>query len=170
MADQPESGSLIHESRDQMESALIEVLRTEARVRALGRQTDTAAAAVTPAGDTRTAPAVIDEVETVKEKIDLREAYAAQSRAAGRLALVTQIFEIGCSQKSEAAIYFQLSNYLFRSVSDIDGVPGAQDCLSQMATALYAYFHVSLDTENEMQVRTAWQCLESVLRELGRNI
>jgi hypothetical protein len=169
MADQPESGSLIHESRDQMESALIEVLRTEARVRALGRQADTAAAE-TAAGDIRAVTAVIDEVETVKEKIDLRDAYAAQSRAAGRLALVTQIFEIGCSQKSEAAIYFQLSNYLFRSVSDIDGVPGAQDCLSQMATALYAYFHVSLDAENEMQVRTAWQCLESVLRELGRNI
>lgn len=152
-----------------MESALIEVLRAEGRVRELGRQGD-AAVVETAAGGARAAPAVIDEVETVKEKIDLREAYAAQSRAAGRLALVTQIFEIGCSQKSEAAIYFQLSNYLFRSVSDIDNVPGAQDCLSQMATALHAYFHVSLDADNEIQVRTAWQCLEGVLRELGRNI
>jgi hypothetical protein len=61
MADQPESGSLIHESRDQMESALIEVLRTEARVRALGRQADTAAAE-TAAGDIRAVTAVIDEV------------------------------------------------------------------------------------------------------------
>ena len=170
MVDLPESSSLIHESRDQMESALIEVLRAEGRVRAMGRQSDAEAAPELAAGGGRAAPAVIDEVETVKEKIDLREAYAAQSRAAGRLALVTQIFEIGCSQKSEAAIYFQLSNYLFRSVSDIDGVPGAQDCLSQMATALHAYFHVSLDAENEDQVRTAWQCLEGVLRELGRNI
>ena len=168
MADFPESGSLIHETRDQMESVLIAVLRAEARVRALGRQSD-AAAEVEAAGG-RMAPAVIDEIETVKEKIDLRAAYAAQSRAAGRLALVTQIFEIGCSQKSEAAIYFQLSNYLFRTVNDIEGVPGSQDCLSRMATTLYAYFHVSLDAENEQQVRTAWQCLEEVLRELGRNI
>ena len=97
MADFPDSGSLIHESRDQLESALIEVLRAEARVRALGRQSD--GAAEIEAGGGRAAPAVIDEIETVKEKIDLRDAYAAQSRAAGRLALVTQIFEIGCSQK-----------------------------------------------------------------------
>jgi hypothetical protein len=61
-------------------------------------------------------------------------------------------------------------NYLFRTVKDIEGVPGTQDCLSQMATSLYAYFHVSLDAENEQQVRTAWQCLEEVLRGLGRNI
>ena len=49
-------------------------------------------------------------------------------------------------------------------------MPGAQDCLSQMATALYAYFHVSFEAENEARVRVAWQCLEVVLRELGRNI
>ena len=112
----------------------------------------------------------LDKTETQPEKIALRDDYAAQKRAATRLAMLAQVFEFGCIQKSSAAIYFQLTRYLFRSAEDIERSPGAQEALSSLAEALYQDFHICHQLGESPEIATAWRELEGIIRALGRDI
>lgn len=112
----------------------------------------------------------LSETETQQEKIDLRDSYAAQKRTATRLAMLAQVFEYGCTQKSSAAIYFQLSRYLFRTAEDIERSPGAEQALSALSEALYQDFHVRHQLGESPEVASAWRELETIIRGLGRDI
>ena len=112
----------------------------------------------------------LDETETQQEKIDLGDGFVAQKRVATRLAMLAQVFEYGCMQKSSAAIYFQLSRYLFRSQEDIEKSPGAEQALSQLAEALYQDFHVRHQLGESQEVAASWGELVGIIRALGRDI
>lgn len=112
----------------------------------------------------------LSETETQQEKIDLGDGYVAQKRAATRLAMLAQVFEFGCMQKSSAAIYFQLARTLFRSQEDIDKSPGAEQAVSKLAEALYQDFHIRHQLGESQEVAAAWGELVGIIRALGRDI
>lgn len=123
-----------------------------------------------PSADAPRRVVSLSETETQQEKIDLGDGYVAQKRAATRLAMLAQVFEYGCMQKSSAAIYFQLARYLFRSQEDIEKSPGAEQALSELAEALYQDFHVRHQLGESPEVAAAWGELVGIIRTLGRDI
>lgn len=163
-----QANSVLEEAKEDLDRA-VEVTHDAAEI---VRKLD---ASVPPAEDSAESggkPRVVSlsETETQKEKVDLRDGYVAQKRVATRLAMLAQVFEFGCMQKSSAAIYFQLSRYLFRSQEDIDKNPGAEQALSRLAEALYQDFHVRHQLGESEEVAAAWSELVGIIRGLGRDI
>lgn len=163
---------LIQEFNDELDWATEEVARTERIVMELEVEYNQKIAALTREG-TDSGPeiaAMVAEKERRQERLDLGKAYALQTRALSRFALLSRVYEIGCGGMEAATLERDLAAFLFRSSDDLDRIGDARRAVSVLATALFAYFHVAFDDANDRAVAAAWLTIEDVLRQLGREI
>jgi hypothetical protein len=162
--------TILDEIKAELDAAAIAVGAAEPAVTALGRRRTAATPAGSTPNDTPRRVVSLDDKDDAAEMIALRDTYLAMKRAANRLAMAAQVFEYGCMQMSSAAVYFQLSRYLFRSAEDIEKSPGAEQALSRLADALYRDFHASYGLGRSADIGTTWRELETIIRKLGRDI
>jgi hypothetical protein len=110
------------------------------------------------------------EKATLLEALNLGEAYATVKRAARRFSMLGRVHEIAWTAISVEAMSAILAGYLFRSSDDLKNIPGSTETVDRLAEALYAYFHVAFIDENDARVRLVWSEIETILRNIGRDI
>lgn len=163
---------LIHEIKDELDWAAEEVARTEKIVMALEVEYNVRIAKLQGGGKVAEAASrtLVAEKERRQERLDLAHAFGLQTRAVRRFALVSRVYEIGCSGGDVEAIREDLVGFLFRQSDDTQRVAGADDTLDELSRALFGYFHVEMSDQNDQAVTTAWLKVETVLQRLGREI
>lgn len=156
---------LLHEVKEELDWAERELLAVEKQFAKLESRLKTK---LNEPGGTADRNALITEIETQKQALNLNELYGILSRAARRFSLLTRVFEIGSQHsKTEDIVTALTDGLLFRQD---DTGEETDKTIFKVAAALQAYFHVHFGDESDAQLREAWLEVEGVLREKGRKI
>ncbi|WP_028877870.1 hypothetical protein [Terasakiella pusilla] len=155
---------LIHEIKRELDWAVEEVKRTEAKVMQLeidfNKKLENA--------DKNEVVRLMDEKEALQEKTGLNEAYNLQRRAAKRFYMISHVYDIASTHKSSDTIREELSKFLYRAIDGVAENADQRDKLLEMAEALMTYFNDGYSDEADEAIREAWQNIEETLRGLGR--
>jgi len=155
---------LIHEIKRELDWAVEEVKRTEAKVMQLeidfNKKLENA--------DKNEVVRLMDEKEALQEKTGLNEAYNLQRRAAKRFYMISHVYDIASTHKSSDTIREELSKFLYRTIDGVAENADQRDKLLEMAEALMTYFNDGYSDEADEAIREAWQNIEETLRGLGR--
>ncbi|WP_417795173.1 hypothetical protein [Terasakiella pusilla] len=156
---------LIHEIKRELDWAVEEVKRTEAKVMQLeidfNKKLENA--------DKNEVVRLMDEKEALQEKTGLNEAYNLQRRAAKRFYMISHVYDIASTHKSSDTIREELSKFLYRAIDGVAENADQRDKLLEMAEALMTYFNDGYSDEADEAIREAWQNIEETLRGLGRH-
>ncbi len=111
--------------------------------------------------------ALMKEKERRQEMLGLDKAYAVQKRVARDFALISRVYEIGCARSAADSTQERLAGFLFDPGGGFGRVPGAEAALRRLAEALKAYFRVSLNDDNDRNIRRAWAEIGEILKIPG---
>ena len=159
---------LQQEIKDELDRAADQVKRTEESVMDLEFDYNERVEGL-PDGlgkDARIA-ALMKEKESRQEMLGLDKAYAVQKRVARDFALISRVYEIGCSQSTAYSMQGRLADFLFDASGGIGRAPGAEAAVGRLAEALKAYFKVSLNDDNDQKIRRAWAEIGDILKIPG---
>lgn len=155
---------LIHEIKRELDWAVEEVKRTEAKVMRLEVDFNKKLEHAEPSDVSR----LMEEKEHLQEKTGLNEAYNLQRRAAKRFYMISHVYDIASTHKSSDTIREELSKFLYRAIDGVAENADQRDKLLEMAEALMTYFNDGYSDEADEAIREAWQNIEETLRGLGR--
>ncbi len=162
---------LIEEAKSELDVAYEEVKRAEQEIMGLEYTFNEKLAALSTAGaDDPTVAKLTAEKEELQSKIDINHLYELQKSAVGRFAMVSSAFTLVGTVEDAAMCADLLRQVLFREPEikgrrvEIDGI------IRTFVKGLRAYSREDSSSELDQKVRTAWGEIESVLRELGRDI
>ena len=159
---------LQQEIKDELDLAAAHVKRTEESVMDLEfdyneRVEDMADG---PGKDPRIA-ALMKEKEIRQEALGLDKAYAVQKRAARDFALISRVYEIGCSPATADSKEDRLADFLFDASGGVGSTPRAAAAVDRLVEALKAYLQVSLNDDNDRNIRRAWAEIGELLKLPG---